>query len=58
ILVAKGAVAHMRAAPERGHIVNISSAAARLGSGNQYIDYAATKGALDTFTIGFADELA
>ena len=58
ILVAKGAVAHMRAAPERGHIVNISSATARLGSGNQYIDYAATKGALDTFTIGLADELA
>lgn len=58
MLVAKAAVAHMRAAPETGHIVYISSVAARLGSGNQYIDYAATKGAIDTFTLGLADELA
>jgi glucose 1-dehydrogenase len=58
ILVARGAVAHMRAAPRRGHIVNISSAAARLGSANQYIDYAASKGAIDTLTLGLADELA
>lgn len=58
ILVARGAVAHMRAAPRAGHIVNISSAAARLGSANQYIDYAASKGAIDTFTLGLADELA
>ena len=58
ILVAKKAVEHMRAAPEKGHIVNISSAAAKLGSANQYVDYAATKGAIDTLTLGLADELA
>ncbi len=58
ILVAKAAVAHMRACGTPGHIVNVSSAAARLGSGNQYVDYAATKGAIDTFTLGLADELA
>lgn len=58
IEVARQAVAHMRAAPETGHIVNISSAAARLGSANQYIDYAASKGAIDTLTLGLADELA
>lgn len=58
ILMARQAVLHMRRSPEIGHIVNISSAAARLGSANQYIDYAATKGAIDTFTLGLADELA
>lgn len=58
MLVAKGAVAHMRRCGQPGHIVNVSSAAARLGSGNQYVDYAATKGAIDTFTLGLADELA
>lgn len=58
IEVARRAVAHMRAAPRPGHIVNISSAAARLGSANQYVDYAASKGAIDTFTLGLADELA
>lgn len=41
-----------------GVIVNISSAAARLGSPNEYVDYAASKGALETFTIGFAKEVA
>ncbi len=41
-----------------GVIVNISSAAARLGSPNEYIDYAASKGALETFTTGFAKEVA
>jgi NAD(P)-dependent dehydrogenase (short-subunit alcohol dehydrogenase family) len=41
-----------------GSIVNISSAAARLGSPNEYIDYAASKGALETFTTGFAKEVA
>ena len=41
-----------------GVIVNISSASARLGSPNEYIDYAASKGALETFTIGFAKEVA
>lgn len=41
-----------------GRIVNVSSAAARLGSGGEYIDYAATKGAVDTLTIGLANEVA
>jgi NAD(P)-dependent dehydrogenase (short-subunit alcohol dehydrogenase family) len=41
-----------------GAIVNISSAAARLGSPGQYVDYAASKGAIDTFTIGLAKEVA
>jgi len=39
-------------------IVNISSGAARLGSPDQYVDYAASKGAIDTFTIGLAKEVA
>ena len=41
-----------------GAIVNVSSAAARLGSPGQYIDYAASKGAIDTFTLGLAKEVA
>jgi len=41
-----------------GAIVNISSAAARLGSAGQYVDYAASKGAIDTFTLGLAREVA
>lgn len=41
-----------------GVIVNISSAAARLGSPGDYVDYAASKGAIDTFTIGLAKEVA
>ncbi|MES2529949.1 MAG: SDR family oxidoreductase [Pseudomonadota bacterium] len=41
-----------------GAIVNISSAAARLGSPGQYVDYAASKGAIDTFTLGLAKEVA
>jgi NAD(P)-dependent dehydrogenase (short-subunit alcohol dehydrogenase family) len=41
-----------------GVIVNVSSAAARLGSANEYVDYAASKGAIDTFTIGLAKEVA
>ena len=41
-----------------GGIVNVSSAAARLGSANEYIDYAASKGAIDTMTIGLAQEVA
>ncbi|MGH1354244.1 MAG: SDR family oxidoreductase [Thalassovita sp.] len=57
-MVAKGAIQHMRNAGQTGHIVNLSSAAARLGSANQYVDYAASKAAIDTFTIGLADELA
>ncbi len=41
-----------------GSIINVSSAAAYLGSPNEYVDYAATKGAMDTMTIGLAKELA
>ena len=41
-----------------GSIVNISSAASHLGSPNQYVDYAASKGAIDTFTIGLSKEVA
>jgi NAD(P)-dependent dehydrogenase (short-subunit alcohol dehydrogenase family) len=41
-----------------GCIVNVSSAAARLGAPGQYVDYAAAKGAIDTFTIGLAKEVA
>jgi NAD(P)-dependent dehydrogenase (short-subunit alcohol dehydrogenase family) len=41
-----------------GTIVNVSSGAARLGSPGEYVDYAASKGALDTFTIGLAQEVA
>lgn len=41
-----------------GAIVNVSSAASRLGSPGEYVDYAASKGAIDTFTIGLAKEVA
>jgi NAD(P)-dependent dehydrogenase (short-subunit alcohol dehydrogenase family) len=41
-----------------GAIVNVSSAASRLGSPGQYVDYAAAKGAIDTFTLGLAQEVA
>jgi NAD(P)-dependent dehydrogenase (short-subunit alcohol dehydrogenase family) len=41
-----------------GSIVNLSSAAARIGSPGQYVDYAASKGAIDTFTLGLAKEVA
>ena len=41
-----------------GSIVNISSAASRLGSPGEYVDYAASKGAVDTMTIGMAVEVA
>ena len=40
-----------------GSIVNVSSAAARLGAPGQYVDYAAAKGAIDAFTIGLAKEV-
>ena len=41
-----------------GVIVNVSSAASRLGSPGEYVDYAASKGAVDTMTIGLAKEVA
>jgi NAD(P)-dependent dehydrogenase (short-subunit alcohol dehydrogenase family) len=41
-----------------GAIVNVSSLASRLGSPEEYVDYAASKGAIDTLTIGLAKEVA
>jgi NAD(P)-dependent dehydrogenase (short-subunit alcohol dehydrogenase family) len=41
-----------------GAIVNVSSKAARIGSAGEYVDYAASKGALETFTLGLAREVA
>ncbi|MEJ6021610.1 SDR family oxidoreductase [Ramlibacter sp. PS4R-6] len=41
-----------------GALVNVSSAASRLGAPGQYVDYAAAKGAIDSFTLGLAKEVA
>lgn len=41
-----------------GVVINVSSASARLGSPNEYVDYAASKGALETFTVGLSKEVA
>ena len=41
-----------------GAIVNVSSAASRIGGAEEYVDYAASKGALDTLTLGLAKEVA
>jgi NAD(P)-dependent dehydrogenase (short-subunit alcohol dehydrogenase family) len=41
-----------------GAIVNVSSAASRLGAAGEYVDYAASKGAVDTFTLGLSREVA
>jgi len=59
-LCAREAVRRMstRHGGEGGAIVNLSSAASRLGSPGQYLDYAAAKGAIDAFTIGLAREVA
>ena len=59
-LCAREAVRRMssRHGGEGGAIVNVSSAASRLGSPGQYVDYAAAKGAVDAFTIGLAREVA
>jgi NAD(P)-dependent dehydrogenase (short-subunit alcohol dehydrogenase family) len=43
---------------EGGSIVNLGSAASRLGGAGQYVDYAASKGAIDSFTIGLSKEVA
>jgi NAD(P)-dependent dehydrogenase (short-subunit alcohol dehydrogenase family) len=60
LLTSRAAVRHMSS--ERGggggSMVLVSSAASRLGSPNQYVDYAASKGAVDTLTIGLAKEVA
>ncbi len=58
ILVAKETVLRMQAQGTGGAIVNVSSAAARLGSANTFVDYAASKAAIDTFTKGLSDEVA
>jgi NAD(P)-dependent dehydrogenase (short-subunit alcohol dehydrogenase family) len=59
-LCAREAVRRMstRQGGQGGAIVNVSSGAARLGSPGEYVDYAASKGALDTMTIGLAREVA
>ncbi len=60
IIVAREAVRRMstRHGGVGGSIVNVSSAASYIGSPNEFIDYAATKGAVDTMTIGLAKEVA
>ncbi len=59
-LCAREAVRRMstRRGGRGGAIVNVSSIAARLGSAGEYVDYAASKGAIDTMTIGLAQEVA
>jgi NAD(P)-dependent dehydrogenase (short-subunit alcohol dehydrogenase family) len=59
-LCAREAVRRMstRHGGKGGGIVNVSSAASRLGSPGEYVDYAASKGAIDTLTIGLAKEVA
>ena len=60
MLCAREAVRRMgpRGGGAGGAIVNVSSAAARLGSPGEYVDYAAAKSAIDAFTIGLAKEVA
>lgn len=60
IVCAREAVRRMspRHGGQGGVIVNLSSVAARLGAPAQYADYAASKGAIDTFTVGLSKELA
>jgi NAD(P)-dependent dehydrogenase (short-subunit alcohol dehydrogenase family) len=60
IVCAREAVRRMstRYGGEGGSIVNVSSAASRLGSPGQYVDYASAKGAIDAFTLGLAKEVA
>jgi NAD(P)-dependent dehydrogenase (short-subunit alcohol dehydrogenase family) len=60
LLCAREAVRRMstRHGGSGGAIVNLSSAAARIGAAGQYVDYAAAKGAIDVFTVGLAREVA
>jgi NAD(P)-dependent dehydrogenase (short-subunit alcohol dehydrogenase family) len=60
LLCAREAVLQMstRHGGKGGSIVNLSSAAARLGAAGQYLDYAAAKGAIDSFTLGLSKEVA
>ena len=59
-LCAKQAVLRMstKYGGKGGNIVNVSSAAARLGSPNEFIDYASAKGAVDSMTLGLSKEVA
>ena len=59
-LCSKYAIKHMSTEFDGsgGSIINVSSAASRTGSPNEYIDYAASKGAIDTLTVGLAKEVA
>jgi NAD(P)-dependent dehydrogenase (short-subunit alcohol dehydrogenase family) len=60
MLCSREAVRRMstRKSGDGGSIVNVSSAATRYGSAGEYVDYAATKGAVDVFTLGLAREVA
>jgi NAD(P)-dependent dehydrogenase (short-subunit alcohol dehydrogenase family) len=60
ILCAREAIKRMstRHGGPGGAIVNVSSIASKLGGPGEYVDYAASKGAIDTFTIGLAKEVA
>ncbi|WP_455825139.1 SDR family oxidoreductase [Pseudomonas graminis] len=60
MLCAQHAVKRMstRHGGKGGSVINLSSGAARLGSPNEYVDYAASKGALESFTIGLSKEVA
>ncbi|HEY9345410.1 MAG TPA: SDR family oxidoreductase [Inquilinus sp.] len=58
ILCAREAVRRFRAAGTKGAIVSLSSVAAQTGSPGEYVHYAATKGAIESFTIGLGRELA
>ena len=60
IICAREAIARMSTASgfDGGSIINVSSMASKFGSPNEYIDYAASKGAVDSFTVGLAKEVA
>jgi NAD(P)-dependent dehydrogenase (short-subunit alcohol dehydrogenase family) len=56
---ARGREAHVDQTWRQGRvIVNLSSVAAKLGAPNTYVDYAASKGAIDSFTVGLGYEVA
>ncbi|WP_326537041.1 SDR family oxidoreductase [Pseudorhodoferax sp.] len=58
MLLSQQAVRHWRAAGRAGAIVNVSSIAAALGAPGEYVHYAASKAAVEAFTVGLAKELA
>src|SRR5690606_143221 len=58
MLLSQQAIAAWKANGRSGCILNVSSIAAKLGSAGEYVHYAAAKGALESFTIGLAKELA